>query len=181
MIETLQHTSLAREARAGVESETSWYVVLVKPRREDFAHQQLVQRGVSAYLPRLGLQRQGETHIRPMFPGYLFASLVLPRDAARVSWTPGVRRLVTFDGEAPTVPDAAITFLREQAGPDGIIVARPRPLPPGRRVRITSGPLAGLVGIIENPPDARGRVSVLLDLLRQQTRVSVEASLLEDA
>ena len=96
--------------------------MLVKPRCEDFAHRQLVERGVLAYLPRLGLQRHGETLVRPMFPGYLFARLVLSRDGARVGWTPGVRRLVTFDGEAPTVPDAAITVLREQTGPDGITI-----------------------------------------------------------
>src|SRR5581483_10603764 len=166
-------------AAAGTASE-AWYVVLVKPRREDFALAQLAQRDVVAYLPRLAYARRGETVVRPLFPGYLFARLALERDGARVSWTPGVRRLVTFDGEAPIVPDAAVEFLRSQAGRDGVIVVRPRPLPPGRRVRITSGPLAGLVGIIENPPDARGRVSVLLDILRQQTRVSVEIALLED-
>ena len=58
VIESLQeHASLVRDDQpAG-----SWYVVLVKPRREDFAHRQLVERGVPAYLPRLGLQRHGET------------------------------------------------------------------------------------------------------------------------
>jgi transcription antitermination factor NusG len=61
-----------------------------------------------------------------------------------------------------------------------VIVARPRPLPVGHRVRVTDGPLAGLVGIIENPPDARGRVSVLMDMLRRQTRVSLDVSCLEE-
>jgi transcription antitermination factor NusG len=59
-------------------------------------------------------------------------------------------------------------------------VARPRPLVPGRRVRVTDGPLAGLVGIIEDPPDPRGRVRVLMDILRTQTRVSIDAESLED-
>jgi transcriptional antiterminator RfaH len=119
--------------------------------------------------------------VRPLFPGYLFARLVLPLDVPRVAFAPGVRRLVTFEGEAPPVPDSAIEFLRAQAGADGLIVTRPRALPIGRRVRVTTGPLAGLVGIIENPPDARGRVSVLMDILRQQTRVSLDAAWLEDA
>jgi transcription antitermination factor NusG len=107
--------------------------------------------------------------------------LALPHDWTRVVWTPGVRRLVTFEGEAPCLPEDAIAFPRARAAPDGTIVARPRPLPIGHRVRVTDGPLAGLVGIIENPPDARGRVSVLMDILRAQTRVSIDVVWLEDA
>ena len=41
--------------------------------------------------------------------------------------------------------------------------------------------MQALVGIIEDPPDARGRVGVLMDILRAQTRVSIDADSLEDA
>jgi transcriptional antiterminator RfaH len=160
--------------------EPAWYVVSTKLRREDFAALQIAHRSLEVFLPRITFARRGEDIVRPLFPGYLFARLTLPRDLARIVWTPGVRRLVTFEGEAPTVPDAAIEFLRGQAGDNGLIVVRPRPLPAGRRVRVVSGPLAGLVGIIENPPDARGRVSVLMDILRHQTRVSIDAGAIEE-
>jgi transcriptional antiterminator RfaH len=160
--------------------EGGWYVVCAKTRRERFAALSLARRGVPVFLPRLALRRRGTSVIRPLFPGYLFARLVLPQEAGRVLWAPGVRRLVTFAGEAPAMPDEAIAFLRAQADEAGVIAARPRPLPRGRRVRVTTGPLAGLVGIIENPPDARGRVSVLMDILRCQTPVSLDATWLED-
>ena len=168
-------------ALRGSGAAPAWYVVSTNARREDFAASQLDQRTVPVLLPRIALERRGRVVVRPLFPGYLFAHLVLPADAARVVWTPGVRRLVTFEGEAPAVPDSAIDFLRARAGRDGLIVVRPRPLPIGRRVRVTTGPFAGLVGIIDDPPDARGRVSVLMDILRQQTRVSLDMALLEDA
>ena len=171
----------SRAVAAPTAAPEAWYVVSSKLRRERYATEQLRQRGVDAYLPRLLLVRRGARIVRPLFPGYLFARLVLPGDAARVAWTPGVRRLVTFEGEAPALPPAAIDFLRAQAGTDGVIAARSRPLPVGRRVRVTDGPLAGLVGIIEDPPDARGRVGVLTDILRAHTRVSIDADSLEDA
>jgi len=171
----------ARALHVPAGRDAAWYVVCAKLRRERFAAQQLERRRLDVYLPRLLFVRRGARIIRPLFPGYLFARLVLPDDAARVTWTPGVRRLVTFEGEAPALPSDAVAFLRAQAGPDGIIAARPRPLPTGRRVRVTDGPLAGLVGIIENPPDARGRVSVLMDILRTQTRVSIDVGSLEEA
>ena len=156
----------------------AWYVVAVKVRRERFAAVQLARREIEVFLPRLRM-RGADPRIRPLFPGYLFARLVLPTTWSRVAWTPGVRRLVAFEGDAPPLPDEAVAFLRAQADAAGIIVARPRPLPVGCRVRVTDGPLAGLAGIIENPPDARGRVSILMDLLRRQTRVSVDVTVLE--
>jgi transcriptional antiterminator RfaH len=168
-------------APAPADATAAWYVVSTKLRREKFAATELARRGVEVFLPRLLLVRRGEPVVRPLFPGYLFARLRLPGEAARVSWTPGVRKLVTFESEAPSVPAEAVAFLRAQAGRDGLIAARPRPLPVGCRVRVTDGPLAGLVGIIENPPDARGRVSVLMDILRTQTRVSLDVEQLEDA
>jgi transcription antitermination factor NusG len=46
-------------------------------------------------------------------------------------------------------------------------------------VRITQGPLEGLVGIIESPCSGRGRVRVLMELLRRQTRVEVPQQIIE--
>src|SRR5947209_19000704 len=80
-------------------AEVPWYVVSVKLRRERFAALELARRDVEVFLPRLRFVRRATCLVRPVFPGYLFARLVLPRDWTRVAWTPGVRRLVTFEGE----------------------------------------------------------------------------------
>lgn len=171
----------ACSASAGTTGGRAWYVVSTHVRREEFAVSQLVQRQVEAWVPRMAFERRGRRVVRPLFPGYVFAHACLAYESARVIWAPGVRRLVTFEGEAPPVPDAAIAFLRARADASGLIDVTPRPLPVGRRVRITTGPLAGLVGLIENPPDGRGRVSILMDILRRHTRVSVDVAWLEEA
>jgi transcription antitermination factor NusG len=41
----------------------------------------------------------------------------------------------------------------------------------GQQVEITGGPFDGFVGIIENPPNAKGRVKILLKLLSRQISV----------
>ena len=38
---------------------------------------------------------------------------------------------------------------------------------------IAGGPFDGLAGIIQEPPNARGRVKVLVELLNRQTNVDV--------
>ena len=63
-------------------------------------------------------------------------------------------------------------FLRLRAAPDGVLTAQSN-LTVGSEVRITRGPFEGLAGIIENPPDARGRVKVLMQLLSRDVRVDL--------
>jgi transcription antitermination factor NusG len=38
----------------------------------------------------------------------------------------------------------------------------------GQEVQVTDGPFAGLMAIIEDPPDAQGRVRVLMRLLNRR-------------
>jgi transcriptional antiterminator RfaH len=150
--------------------ECQWYVVRTKARKEDFAVQQLERRGVAVFLPRI--LEYGHDEIAPLFPGYLFVNIALLEQYYRVVWAPGVRSFVAF-GLTPTpVPDAVIWFIATSAGEGGVI----RPLAPfkaGDRVQIKSGPLAGLVAVVQRPCSGRGRVQILLDFLRQGTTVEL--------
>jgi transcriptional antiterminator RfaH len=144
--------------------DRQWYVVRAKTRKEDFAVQQLERRGVAVFLPRV--VEWGREEISALFPGYLFVRIALLEQYYRVVWAPGVRSFVAF-GRMPTpVPDAVIRFIAASASADGII--RPlAPFKPGDRVQIRSGPLAGLVAVVQRACSRRGRVQILLDFLRQ--------------
>ena len=80
--------------------------------------------------------------------------------------------MVTFNGTPAIVEESIIGFLMGQAGADGVISARCN-VTVGQQVAINGGPFDGLVGIIQEPPNARGRVKILLELLNQPTRVDV--------
>lgn len=164
----------------GWEDSQAWYVVRTKPRHESVAATNLRVKGIQVYLPRLagGLlqQRAAAPHFtEPLFPGYLFARLVLAREHHVAAWTPGVANLLV-DGDGRPVPldDAVIESLRCRA--DGGEVFRPRPLRVGTPVEIRNGPFAGLLAVIDRPCSAAGRVQILLDLLRRQTRLDLPAS-----
>jgi len=151
-----------------------WFVVNTKPRKEGYAEWQLSRRGVVTFLPWIMEPAPASTgtSVAPMFPGYLFVHIDLEQQLWDVVWTPGVKRLVGFGETASPVDDSVIDFLRARAGKDGIVRAFPV-FSPGERVRIRHGPLAGLVGIVEGPSTGRGRVRVLMELLRRQTRVEI--------
>ena len=153
-----------------------WYVVRAKARKEDFAVQQLERRGVAVFLPRI--LEFGRDEIAPLFPGYLFVHIALLEQYYRVVWAPGVRSFVAF-GPTPTpVQDSVIRFIAASAGEGGII----RPLAPfkaGDRVQIRSGPLAGLMAVVQGPCSQRGRVQILLDFLRQGATVELPVGLVD--
>lgn len=157
-----------------------WFVISSKPRREEYAQEQLARRGVETFLPRIvePARLLDRSNIAPLFPGYLFVHIDLATQYFNVVWTPGVRKLIGF-GEAPSpVDDAVVDFLRERVGAEGIL--RPASLlREGDMVRVRRGPLEGLVGIIEHPGGGRGRVRVLMELLRRQTRVEMPLHILE--
>lgn len=160
---------------------SAWYVVRTKPRSEATAADNLRSRGIEVFLPRLAAPfgrraLGGADHLEPLFPGYLFARLRLPDDFDRVAWTPGVAHLLALgDGVPVPLEDRVVESLRERAG--GGEVLRPRPvLRPGDPVEIRSGPFAGLHAIIDRPCSAAGRIRILLDLLRRQTRLELPAS-----
>jgi transcription elongation factor/antiterminator RfaH len=159
---------------------TRWFVVSTKARREQFAQQQLGRRGVESFLPRIlePARLRVQPLIAPLFPGYLFVHIDLDEQYFDVVWTPGVRKFVGFGALPCPVEEAVIEFLRARAGREGIVVATPV-YKPGDVVRITHGPLEGLVGIIENPGGGRGRVRVLMEMLRRQTRVEVPQQIIE--
>lgn len=158
----------------------SWFVVSTKARREQFAQDQLARRSVETFLPRiLEPSRFGDKPVvAPLFPGYLFVHIDLEPQYVDVVWTPGVRKFVGFGALPSPVDDAVVEFLFARVGREGIIRAMPT-FKQGDVVRIKHGPFEGLVGIIERPGCGQGRVRVLMELLRRQTRVDVPQRIIE--
>jgi len=147
-----------------------WFVVRTKAKREDYAVQQLERRSVAVFSPRV--LEYGRDQITPLFPGYVFVHISVAEQYYRVVWAPGVRYFVAFGGVPTPIPDSVIYLIRSSAGAGDVV----RQLPAfrqGDRVQITSGPLAGLVAVIQQPCSQQGRVRVLLDFLRQGASVEL--------
>jgi transcription antitermination factor NusG len=90
----------------------------------------------------------------------------------------GIRDLVRFGGHIPHLEESVISEFRRRQTPDGHIRVRP-PSAEMRRdepVAITGGLFAGCEGLFSRYLNAPERVSILLDLLHNQARVSVPAA-----
>jgi len=161
--------------------DRQWYVIYSKSRREEFAQFHLCRKGLEVFFPRLALPhaRPRQESILPLFPNYLFVRLQLPQEYYYALWSPGVKAVVSFNGTPAPIDEETVLFLKREANPDGIIQGSSS-FTAGQEVRIKGGPLDGLIGILQDPPDARGRVNVLMQLLNRQVKVRVSACFVEN-
>ena len=109
----------------------------------------------------------------PLFPGYVFVRLAL-NDRLRVLQIPSVVRFVGFGGQATALPDDEMQRLR--TGLTGMLHAEPCAyLQTGCRVRLKSGPLQGLEGILMKKK-AGYRFVVSLKLIQRSVAVEIDAA-----
>jgi transcription antitermination factor NusG len=152
-----------------------WFAVRVRSRCEKIAAAMIRNKGLEEFLPlysrrswRSGRQRMAQL---PLFPGYVFCR-VDPRDRLPVLTIPGVLYFVGV-GRVPVVIDSAEIGAIQSAVRSGLCV-EPWPfLEVGRRVRLESGPLANVEGMLLEFRKQR-RVVVSVSLLRRSVAVEIE-------
>jgi len=160
--------------------ERRWYAAYTCAKHEKRVAEQLTQRSLENFLPQYdSVRRWKDRRVKlqlPLFPGYVFVRLAL-REHLRVLETPSVVRLVGFNGHPAALPDKEIEALRTCAAAQ--LHTEPHSyLTAGRRVRIKSGPLADLEGVLVRRKNAI-RVVLSLDLIARSAAVELDAGDIE--
>lgn len=169
---TLENITLM-QSQPSLEAER-WYVVYSKPHKEEVAQFHLQQKGLEVFLPKLLLPPSSRKRrcVVPLFPNYLFTRLRSFQEYHYALWSPGVKHFVSFNGVPAPLEDDIVEFLMRQSAPGGFIKAHSS-LQAGQEIQIIGGPFEGLLGIILEPPKAKERVKVLLQLLSRQIKVEL--------
>ena len=156
-----------------------WYAAYTAPRHEKSAHQHLESRSLESFLPlydsaRMWNGRRAVVQM-PLFPGYLFVR-IFPDQRVKVLEVPGVLHIVSSHGRLTPLPEGEIEALRMALETRK---SEPHPLlTNGKRVRIKTGPLRGLEGIIVRQT-RKLRMIVSIDCIMQSFAVELEAGDLE--
>jgi transcriptional antiterminator NusG len=130
----------------------SWYALQTRPRHEKMVSQRLLERGVTTFLPLMTEMRRWSDRKKsvdlPLFSGYIFARFKRNYDERlQVLRVDGVLSLVGSRGEGAVIPEAEIDAVRMLL--EGALPWTAHPfLEIGQRVRIRSGALDGLEGIL---------------------------------
>lgn len=161
-----------------------WYTLYTKPNAEYQVETSMRRRGIQTYLPEIESvkARRGRDR-KPFFPCYLFIKVDFKAvGLSRVRWTPGLRRIVAFADRPVALPDEVISLIRRKL--DEINADGRQPMhtfQPGDTIRITEGPLRGMLAIFDGPTTPAERVRVLLNFLGHARRVSLPGADLEKA
>ena len=164
---------------------SKWYVIRSKPRRERFVHDQLSSQGLEVFFPAVKVHpvNPRSARERAYFPSYLFVHLDLVAVGVnRLRWLPAAVGLLEFGGEPAIVPDLLVAQLKRKVSSiqaaGGLVFAD---LNPGDSIKITSGPFAGYEAIFDLRLKGSDRVRVLLELLRRQVPLELNAGSIRKA
>jgi transcription termination/antitermination protein NusG len=166
-----------------VETE-SWYGLQTRPRHEKIVAQRLEERGVTAFLPLVSEVHRWSDRKKtvqvPLFSCYVFAKFIPNRsDRLRVLRVDGVFGLVGAKGEGIAIPDQEIDAVRSLVETELPWSAHPF-LKIGQRVRIRSGVLDGVEGILVSRNGDRSLV-ISIDAIQRSLSVRVEGYEVEPA
>ena len=158
--------------------EYNWYAVHTKPCQEDLAAMHIRRLGLEVLLPKTKretlVRGTPRATIRPLFPCYLFARFCPLTYLRLIHYVRGARGVVCAGSLPLPVDEEIIGSVRSRVGDDGYVTLPPEALRPGDRVTVSEGPLAGLVGIYERELSDSRRVTILLQAIEYQARLTIE-------
>lgn len=157
--------------------ETSWYALQTRARHEKVVAERLQQSGVATFLPTVREEHRWSDRKKmvevPLFGCYVFAKL-LPENRQRmlVLSTSGVLQIVGVRGDGLSIPEEQIENIRTLVAQRVTWTTCPF-LKIGQRVRIRSGALNGIEGILVSRAGDNTLV-VSVDVIQRSLAIRIE-------
>lgn len=166
---------LADELYGKLESalpEQKWYVIHTKPQREKKLAEYLKLREIWYYLPQLEsirtYQYRKVTFTKPMFPGYLFARLATA-ETGSILMSGCVVRFISVPSQTELLTELIQIYNGRNAQAE---LNNTQWLESGWEVEIISGPLQGMLGVVQDQ-SRLSEVTLQVKILRQAVAVKV--------
>ena len=158
----------------------AWYAVYTRHQHEKVIANILFGAGFEVFLPLYEAAHHWKDRIKrltlPLFPTYVFLRTSLDR-RIEVLRIPGVNQFVGFGRLPSAIPDEEIGALRKVI--ENSCPVEPHPfLQCGERVRVTSGPLEGVVGLLVRKKN-QCRLVLSIEILNRSVAVEVETDEVE--
>ena len=158
----------------------SWCAIYTRHRHEKGIAQVLSAKGFDVFLPLYNAtHRWKDRTVRlalPLFPCYLFLRGMRERRLDVVT-TPGIVSILSFNGEPAVIPETEIESVRKAVEWGNRVEPHPF-LRCGDRVRVISGPLQGLEGILVRKKNLY-RLVLSVEILERSAAVEVDVSSVE--
>jgi transcriptional antiterminator RfaH len=160
--------------------DLAWYCARTKPKHEHIAAGCVRDRlGLEVFYPRLRMERATQRGVvrvvEPLFPCYIFVRCVLAQNLNEIQYSSGIRTIVHFSTNIPTVPDPIIEELQDCFEGEEPMTAR-EVIVPGMEVLVAEGAFEGMHAVVLRVLPAKQRVQLLLNVLGRPTPVEIGRS-----
>jgi transcription antitermination factor NusG len=154
----------------------NWYALFTRHQHEKSVARALTLKGFNVYLPLYRALRRWPDREKqlwlPLFTCYVFLCDGMDRQL-QVLTTPGLLHVVGSAGRPAIVPPDQLDAVRQMV--ESPVRVEPHPfLSSGDRVRVTSGPLSRLEGILTRTKGG-SRLVVSMEMLGQSAAVEIDA------
>jgi transcriptional antiterminator NusG len=159
--------------------DPQWFALWTRSRHEKIVRDQLAKKSdVDVFLPTIGKWSRWKDRKKkidwPLFPGYVFARFVAD-ERVGILKVDGVVQIISNNGMLSAIPDEEIDSIRTLV--ESELAYDPVPLiKEGDMVKVTSGPLKGVVGRLITKKGASARLVLSVDLIGQAVSVEVDAA-----
>jgi transcription antitermination factor NusG len=162
-------------------SDSSWYALYTRHQHEKMVDQVLTNKGFDTFLPLYTTSHNWKDRSKsltlPLFPCYVFLKGGIER-RLQILTTPGIYGLVSSAGQPAAIPDIEIDAIRRVVNSGARVEAHPY-LKCGNWVRVKSGPLAGIEGILVRKKNI-SRLVLSVEILGTAAAIEVEAFQVEE-
>ncbi len=169
--------SYAQRGSLEIRMSDHWYALHVKARFEKYVTTQLESKGYETFLPTYVSKRKWSDRVKslsfPLFPSYVFCRFDI-HSRLPIVITPGVMAVLGAGKIPAPIDQSELSAIRHIT--EAQVRAEPCPyLAVGEMVRVESGPLEGLVGIVLRTKGS-DRLVVSVSLLMRSVSVEIDRS-----
>lgn len=162
------------------EGRSNWYALFTRHQHEKSVAHALTLKGFNVYLPLCRALRRWRDREKqlwlPLFTCYIFLCEGMDRQL-QVLTTPGLLRVVGLGGRPAIVPPDQLDAVRRMV--ESPVRVEPHLfLSNGDRVRVISGPLFGLEGILTRTKTVT-RLVISMEMLGRSAAVEIDAAQVE--
>ena len=161
----------------GIETEIpAWFALYTRHQHEKSAAEILSGKEVKVFLPLYKAAHRWKDRVKqvflPLFPNYVFV-FTGPDERGRILSTPGVYDFVRRGGSPASIPSEEIEAVRRVVASGASVEPHPY-LRCGDRVRLKTGPMEGVEGILVRKKNFY-RLVVSVELLERSIAAEVDA------
>jgi len=154
---------------------SNWHALFTRHQHEKSVALALSNKFHEVYLPLYRSERQWQDRAKklwyPLFPCYLFIRGGMDRQLQIIT-TPGVIQIVGWGGHPAIIPQPQLNAVRQIIESCVIVETHPY-LQCGDRVRVKTGPLMGLEGILTRKKGV-ARLVVSMEMLGRSAAVEID-------